>query len=139
MTIETCKGKHLIKTSLLFSTLIHHHHDGQYGAGREAENSTSESAGSRKRVPLGWLGLLKPQSLPSVTHFLHESHTYFNKATPPNSTTPYETMGDIFIQTTPFPGPHKLVGYHNAKVIHHHFKNPYVYKSQPCLKVQNLF
>lgn len=50
VTIETYKGKHLTKTSLLFSSLIHYHHDGQHGAGREAENSTSGSAGSKKTV-----------------------------------------------------------------------------------------
>jgi hypothetical protein len=31
-----------------------------------------------------WLKLLKPQSLPSVTHFLQHGYTYFSKATPPN-------------------------------------------------------
>jgi len=43
--------------------------------------------------------LLWPQSPPSVTYFLQQGHTHFNKVTPPNSTSPYEPMGAIFIQT----------------------------------------
>ena len=35
-----------------------------------------------------------------MTHFLQQSHTYSNKATFPNSATPYGLMGAIFIQTT---------------------------------------
>ena len=32
---------------------------------------------------------------PTVTHFLQQGHTYFNKATPPNSATPFGIMGSV--------------------------------------------
>ena len=48
---------------------------GRHGEG--AESSTSGSAGSRKRERhWAWLGLLKPQSPPSVMHFLQQGHTH---------------------------------------------------------------
>ena len=47
-----------------------------------------------------YLELLRPQSLPSVTHSPQQGHTYFNKATPPNSPSSYKPMRAIFIQTT---------------------------------------
>ena len=36
----------------------------------------------------------------TVTHFLQQGNTYSNKTTPPNSDTPYELMGNSYIQTT---------------------------------------
>ena len=47
-----------------------------------------------------WLELLKPQSPLLVIHFFQQGHTYSNKDTLPNSATPCEPMGAIFIQTT---------------------------------------
>jgi hypothetical protein len=35
-----------------------------------------------------------------VTYFLQQGHTQSNKATPPNSATPYGPIGAIFVQTT---------------------------------------
>ena len=37
---------------------------------------------------------------PTVTCLAHQGHTYFNKATPTNSATPYEIMGANHIQTS---------------------------------------
>jgi hypothetical protein len=48
-----------------------------------------------------WLELLKPQSPPVVT-------ASSNKATPPNSATPYEPIGAIFTQTTTEPRTQRL-------------------------------
>lgn len=49
--------------------------------------------------PWAWLEHLRSQSPFSVTHFLQRSHIYCNKVTPPNSSTPYESMGPVFFQT----------------------------------------
>lgn len=34
-----------------------------------------------------WLELLRPQSMPAVTHFRQQDHAYSNKPTPPKSAT----------------------------------------------------
>ena len=47
-----------------------------------------------------WFQFLKPQCSPPVTHFLQKGHTYFNKATPPNSATPCGPIGAIFYSNT---------------------------------------
>jgi hypothetical protein len=36
-------------------------------------------------------------------HFVQQGHTYFNKATPLNSATPYSPMGTTFFQITTAP------------------------------------
>jgi hypothetical protein len=45
------------------------------------------------------LGLRVLKLTPTVTHFFHQNHTYSNKATPPNSATPWaryiQTLKDI--------------------------------------------
>jgi hypothetical protein len=61
-----------------------------HGAGR-AESSTSWLAGSIKRMTL-CLSWVCETSKPTF-----QGHTS-SKATPPNSTTPYEPMGSIFLQ-----------------------------------------
>ena len=38
--------------------------------------------------------------LTTVTQFLQQDHTYFNKATSPNKSTPYELMGTNDFHTT---------------------------------------
>jgi hypothetical protein len=38
-------------------------------------------------------------------HFLQQSHTYSNEATPPSSATTYGPFGVTFIQTTTFYSP----------------------------------
>jgi hypothetical protein len=71
------EGKHLIGAGVQFQRFSPlsswweaQQHAGRHGAVREgAENSVSRSAGSRKRL----------------RHILLQSHTYSNKATPPNS------------------------------------------------------
>ena len=64
-------------------------------------SSTLGSTGSRKRVRhWAWLELLRPQSSPTLSHFLQQGHTYFNEATSPNSATPYEPVGALFVQRT---------------------------------------
>ena len=50
------------------------------------------AAGRARGAHWVWFELLKPQSL------ISEGHSYSNKATSPNSATPYEPMGDTFIQ-----------------------------------------
>jgi len=62
------KGKCLIGAGLQFRGFVHYHHGGKHGS---------------------VLGLLKPQSHLPVTHFLQQVHIYSNKATPPNSATPW--------------------------------------------------
>jgi len=42
----------------------------------------------------------KTSNPPSVTHFLQQAHTYFNKATAQSSDISYEPKWAIFIQTT---------------------------------------
>jgi hypothetical protein len=83
------KGKHLIGAGLQrFSPLSSWReawqHAGRLGAGRAG--STSWSTGSRRELP-HWveLELRSPQSPPTQCLL----HTYSNKATPPNSATPY--------------------------------------------------
>jgi hypothetical protein len=95
------KRKHLVGSFLQsFSPLSSWQeawqHAERHGSGEVAKNSTSGSAGSRKRQWANWvwLGLLKPQSPPSGTHFLQQGHTYSNKATI-NSVTYYEPMRAI--------------------------------------------
>lgn len=63
---------------------------GRHDAGR-AENSTSWSQGNQEETTssLHWAGLKHRTSKPTspVTHFLQQSHTYSNKATPPDNVT----------------------------------------------------
>ena len=75
------KGKHFTGAGLQFMV--------GYGAGEGAESSVSASAGSRKEKPLAWFEPLKPQSPPPGTHFFQQGHTYSNKVTGCNGTTPY--------------------------------------------------
>jgi hypothetical protein len=68
-------------------------------AGEVAENSTSSSAGSNERERERERGLTRPFGIPPpVMCFLQQSHTYSNKATPPNNAISSEPMGAIFIQ-----------------------------------------
>jgi hypothetical protein len=68
----------------------------RHDAGEVAESSTYGCSGIRKREwCCAWLEQLRPQSPPSVTHFLQGNHSYCNKASPPMN-----LMGAIFIQTT---------------------------------------
>jgi hypothetical protein len=69
-------------------------HAGRHGAGEVTQSSTAE------RVILAWLVLLKPQSLFLVDTLPPSRPQSSNKTTPPNSVTPYEPKGFIFIQTT---------------------------------------
>jgi hypothetical protein len=68
---------------------------GRRGAGEGAESPTSWSTGSRKGLSLGvaW-AYLRPQSPPP------QWHTSSNKATPPNSATPYGSTGTSYIHST---------------------------------------
>ena len=77
----------------------------RYHRGWEAnmvlENSTYWSKGTRRKTR-HWtteiLSIYETSKLTStVTHFLQQDHTYFNKVTPPKSAT---SFGDIFFQTT---------------------------------------
>jgi hypothetical protein len=59
---------------------------GRHGAGDAESSSSSED----KQEKTGFQGIRKRVSkLPKVTHFLQQGHTYSNKATPPNSATPW--------------------------------------------------
>lgn len=75
-----------MELSYSFSALVHYHHGRNHGgiqtdAGAAAETHVlihGQRAGVRGGVGDGsgaWHGLLKPQSLPTVTHFLHQVHT----------------------------------------------------------------
>jgi hypothetical protein len=65
-----------------------------------AENATFRSEVSRRSERFwAWLERLKPPNPPpSVTHFLQQGYIHYNGTTPPDSATPYEPMGAIFIQ-----------------------------------------
>jgi hypothetical protein len=92
------KGKHLIGAGLPFQYLVHYHHGGNHGSMQAdmvlekelAESSTSRSMGIRKRLRCTRSGFkfLKPQCLPTMTHFLQQGYTYSKKATPPNNVLP---------------------------------------------------
>ena len=60
------------------------------------------------------------KSAPLVTHFLQQGHTYSNKATPPNSATPYEIMGANYIQTI-------------KPVLQSEFQDSQSHAEKPCL------
>ena len=108
MTMTTLKkDKHLTGVVYVFRGLVHYHHGttwwhaGVHGAEKGAEISTSWPAGNRKWSELGLAWAWKTlKSTLTVTHILQQGHTYCNKATPPNSTTPYEIMGANYFQTT---------------------------------------
>jgi hypothetical protein len=57
-----------------FRDLVYYHHGRDPGAGEVAETYILRQrwVGGRFWV---WLGLLKPQSPPAVTHFLQQGHT----------------------------------------------------------------
>lgn len=81
----------------LFSWSEARWYKGRHGASR-ARSSTSGSTGNRKRHE-AWFEHLVSQSMFLLTHFLWHGHTYTNKEIPPQSFTPYEPTGAIFIQT----------------------------------------
>jgi hypothetical protein len=62
-------------------------HPGRHDAGG-AESSTSCSKGKQEKTVL--------KTMPTVTHFFQQGHTYSNKAIPPNGATPWAKR----IQTT---------------------------------------
>jgi hypothetical protein len=112
---NSCKEKHLIaglqvqRFSPLTSWQEAWHFRSILGAGEGAESYTSWLTGSRREDWATSSGLsfwnLKAHPemihlLPTRLHLFHQSHTYSNKATPPNSATPYSPIGTIFIQTT---------------------------------------
>jgi hypothetical protein len=70
-------------------------HPGRHSAGGvESSISCSESKQEKTDFQAAKLRVLKPT--PTVTNFLQQGHIYFNKATPPNSATPWAKH----IQTT---------------------------------------
>lgn len=74
---------------LAYNFRVHCPHGREHGSTQidmvAEKSSTSRSEGSKKRESCwAWLLFLKPQSSPSVAHFLQQDHTYPNKASPPN-------------------------------------------------------
>jgi hypothetical protein len=64
-------------------------HLGRHGAGG-AESSTSSSEGSQEHTTILQEARRRDSKpIPTVTHFLQQGHTYSNKATVPNSATPW--------------------------------------------------
>jgi hypothetical protein len=60
-----------------------------HSAGEGAENSVSWPKGSQERTIFQAARRRVSKSTLTVTHFLQQGHTHFNKATPPNSATPW--------------------------------------------------
>ena len=92
-------------TRLQFRGSIHHggEHDGtQAGMMLEKLLNALHLAGNRKSTDMlcGILSTWNLKAHPPVTRFLHQVHTHSNKATPPNSASPYEIMGTDYIQAT---------------------------------------
>jgi hypothetical protein len=95
---NTYKGKYFIVAGLQFRALVHCHHGGKHGSMQvdmvlEMELSVlhlDQHAEEGSCVP-PWVELehRRPQSPPTLTHFLQQGHTYLIKATPPNSDTSY--------------------------------------------------
>ena len=91
-----------------FTGLIYYHHGRKQGSAqadvvleKELRVLHLDPKHQEERMShWAWLKLLKSQSLAQVTGFLQQGHIYLNKATSPNSATPYGPSEAIFIQTT---------------------------------------
>jgi hypothetical protein len=106
-----CPGLQFQRFSTLSSWREVWQHAGRHAAGEGAESSTSRSLDSRRRLcttlDLAWTHI-RPQSPPP------QWHTSSNKATPPNSATPYEPR----IQTGDYGG-HSYSNHHRGFVLMH--------------------
>lgn len=110
MTVTTLTKDISLGAGLQLRGLLHCHLSGKYAtAGRHGAGEGMEvlhlepQAEGREQTHKAWLDLLRPASLPGVTHFTQQHHICSNKATPANSALPYESMGDAFSFKLPHP------------------------------------
>ena len=88
-----------------FRSSVHYHHGRKHvshPAGTVVEELRFQHLHpmkARSRLSPMWLGGVSQQPTLTVIYFLQQSHTYSNKATPPNSVTPW--VEPIQITTTP--------------------------------------
>ena len=111
------KRKYLTGAGLRYRGLVHHHHDIENKANMVLEKKLRvlhfdlKATGSELCPALGVVWTFETsKSTPTVTHLFQQGYTYSQKATPPNSATPYlpriethESMGAVPVQTTTLP------------------------------------
>jgi hypothetical protein len=61
----------------------------RYGTGKGAESSTAYSKANQEKTNFQAARRRISKPTPTVTHFSQQSYTYSNKATSPNSATPW--------------------------------------------------
>ena len=113
MTTILIKEKHLIGVDLQFRDLVYYHHGGmQADTVLEKElrvlHLDPQAAERRLCATPGTAWVYETsKSTPTVTYFLQQGNTYFNKAIPPNSAMPYgpsiqTSLWGPFLFTPPF-------------------------------------